>query len=130
MNWLGKIFGGLKIDVNETLDTIITNKEERMQLQNALQALLLNAENELQKNVTERWKHDMASDSWLSKNVRPLVLLSLVIATILLVFIDAGFIKFQVETKWVDLLQVVLLTVIGAYFGGRSFEKVKNTNLK
>lgn len=128
MNWLNKLFGGLKLDVNETLDTLVTNKEERMQLQNALQELLLNAESELQKNVTERWKHDMGSDSWLSKNVRPLVLLALVIATILLVFIDAGFIKFQVEEKWVDLLQVVLLTVIGAYFGGRSFEKVKNTN--
>ena len=68
---------------------------------------------------------DMNSDSWLSKNIRPLVLVLLVISTVLLVFIDAGFITFQVQDKWTDLLQLVLITVIGAYFGGRSLEKVK-----
>ena len=46
----------------------------------------------------------------------------------LLVFIDAGFIQFEVEDKWISLLEITLLTVIGAYFGGRSIEKVKNTN--
>jgi len=67
----------------------------------------------------------MKSDSWLSKNIRPLVLAFLVISTVLLIFIDAGAINFVVEQKWTDLLQLVLITVIGAYFGGRSFEKVK-----
>ena len=82
-------------------------------------------EAEMQKQVTERWKLDMNSDSWLSKNIRPLVLVFLVIATVLLIFIDAGFINFKVQDKWTDLLQLVLITVIGAYFGGRSLEKVK-----
>jgi len=68
---------------------------------------------------------DMNSDSWLSKNIRPLVLVFLVVATVLLIFIDAGVISFKVEDKWTDLLQLVLITVIGAYFGGRSLEKVK-----
>ena len=68
---------------------------------------------------------DMQSDSWLSKNIRPLVLVFLVVATVLLIFIDAGAISFVVEDKWTDLLQLVLITVIGAYFGGRSLEKVK-----
>ena len=72
----------------------------------------------------------MNSDSWLSKNVRPMVLIFLVLCTMLLVFIDAGFIDFKVEDKWINLLEITLLTVIGAYFGGRSIEKVKNTNLK
>ena len=47
------------------------------------------------------------------------------ISTVLLIFIDAGVIDFEVKSSWVDLLQLVLITVIGAYFGGRSFEKIK-----
>jgi len=82
-------------------------------------------EAEMQKQVTERWKMDMQSDSWLSKNIRPLVLIFLVVSTVLLIFIDAGIIQFEVKSSWVDLLQLVLITVIGAYFGGRSLEKVK-----
>ena len=82
-------------------------------------------EAEMQKQVTERWKVDMNSDSWLSKNIRPLVLVFLVVSTVLLIFIDGGVISFKVEDKWTDLLQLVLITVIGAYFGGRSLEKVK-----
>ena len=67
----------------------------------------------------------MKHGSTLSKNIRPLVLVFLVVATVLLIFIDAGFINFKVQDKWTDLLQLVLITVIGAYFGGRSLEKVK-----
>ena len=66
-----------------------------------------------------------STGSWLSKNVRPLVLLFLVVSTVTMVFIDAGAISFDVKENWVDLLQIVLITVISAYFGGRSFEKVK-----
>ena len=79
----------------------------------------------MEKQITERWKMDMQSDSWLSKNIRPLVLVFLVVATVLLIFIDSGAISFTVQDKWTDLLQLVLITVIGAYFGGRSLEKVK-----
>ena len=87
--------------------------------------MIMGYEAEMQKQVTERWKMDMNSDSWLSKNIRPLVLVFLVVATVLLIFIDGGVISFKVEDKWTDLLQLVLITVIGAYFGGRSLEKVK-----
>jgi hypothetical protein len=80
---------------------------------------------EMQKQVTERWKFDMNSDSWLSKNIRPLTLIFLVISTVLIIFIDAGALQFEVKSSWIDLLQLVLITVIGAYFGGRSLEKVK-----
>ena len=79
----------------------------------------------MEKNITARWDVDMKSDSWLSKNVRPMVLIFLVVCTMLMIFIDAGTINFLVEEKWTDLLQIVLITVIGAYFGGRSFEKIK-----
>jgi hypothetical protein len=67
----------------------------------------------------------MQSDSWLSKNVRPLTLAFLLVSTVILIFIDAGFIDFQVKNSWVDLLQLVLISVVGAYFGGRSLEKIK-----
>ena len=75
------------------------------------------------KEISGRWRADMKSDSWLSKNVRPLVLVFLVVSTVLMIFIDAGTIAFEVEQKWTDLLQLVLITVIGAYFGGRTMEK-------
>ena len=76
------------------------------------------------KNIWRCWESDMSSDSWLSKNVRPMVLMFLVFCTVIMVFIDAGSIKFNVEDKWTNLLEIVLITVIGAYFGGRSVEKV------
>ena len=116
-------------NVGGVLDNLTTTKEEKLEAKNKLEQLILNHEAEIQKNVTNRWQADMNSDSWLSKNVRPLVLIFLVISTVLMIFIDAGTIQFTVEEKWTDLLQLVLITVIGAYFGGRSYEKgtkVKN----
>lgn len=112
-------------DASNIIDNVVTTKEEKIRLKNDMKKLLLDSEVELQKNVTERWKADMASDSWLSKNVRPLTLAFLLVSTVILIFIDAGFIDFQVKNSWVDLLQLVLISVVGAYFGGRSLEKIK-----
>jgi len=111
--------------VGGVLDNLTTTKEEKLDAERKINDMIMGYEAEMQKQVTERWKLDMNSDSWLSKNIRPLVLVFLVIATVLLIFIDAGTIAFKVEDKWTDLLQLVLITVIGAYFGGRSLEKVK-----
>ena len=112
-------------NVGGVLDNLTTTKEEKLEAKNKLEKIILNHEAEMQKNVTARWTADMNSDSWLSKNVRPLVLIFLVVSTVLMIFIDAGTIQFTVEEKWTDLLQLVLITVIGAYFGGRSLEKRK-----
>ena len=112
-------------DASNIIDNVVTTKEEKIRLKNEMKKLLLDSEVELQKNVTERWKADMQSDSWLSKNVRPLTLAFLLVSTVILIFIDAGFIDFQVKNSWVDLLQLVLISVVGAYFGGRSLEKIK-----
>lgn len=112
-------------DASQIIDEVVTTKEEKMVLKNAMKKMLLDSEVELQKNVTERWKADMGSDSWLSKNVRPCTLILLLTSTIILIFIDAGFIDFVVKDSWVDLLQLVLISVVGAYFGGRSLEKIK-----
>ena len=129
MNVLSKIFSSgateLIKGVGGVIDNLHTSKEEKLEAERKIQDLIANHEVEMEKNITERWKMDMQSDSWLSKNIRPLVLVFLVVSTVLLIFIDAGAITFTVQDKWTDLLQLVLITVIGAYFGGRSLEKVK-----
>ena len=129
MGVLGKIFssgaGELVKNVGGVLDNLTTTKEEKLEAKRKLKELIANHEIEMEKNITSRWEADLKSDSWLSKNVRPLTLIFLIICTMLLIFIDAGTIKFEVKPSWVDLLQLVLITVIGAYFGGRSLEKVK-----
>ena len=128
-NILAKLFGGAAGGVAEKISNIIAkhtfSKEDRAKFEKEMAEVFINAEADMQQNVTERWKTDMNSDSWLSKNVRPMVLIFLVISTVLMVFIDAGVISFNVKDTWIDLLQLVLITVIGAYFGGRSFEKIK-----
>ena len=129
MGLLQKVFssgaGKLIKDVGGVLDDLTTSKEEKLAAQQKIKELISNHELEVQKQVSTRWEADMKSDSWLSKNVRPLVLVFLVVSTVLMIFIDAGTIAFKVEQKWTDLLQLVLITVIGAYFGGRSLKKTK-----
>jgi len=117
--------GELVKSVGGVLDNLTTSKEEKLEARKKIKDMVMGYEAEMQRQVTERWKVDMNSDSWLSKNIRPIVLVFLVVATVLLIFIDAGAINFKVQDKWTDLLQLVLITVIGAYFGGRSLEKVK-----
>ena len=129
MSILTKIFSGGAADlvkgVGSVIDNLHTSGEEKLAAENKIKELIANYEVEMEKNITSRWKADMNSDSWLSKNVRPLVLIFLVVCTMLLIFIDAGKLQFNVKDSYVDLLQLVLITVIGAYFGGRSFEKRK-----
>ena len=121
---LNKLVG----DAGSIIDNVVTTKEEKMKLKNEMKKMLLDSENDLQKNVTDRWTADMKSDSWLSKNVRPMTLIFMLVCTMLLIFIDAGTIEFHVEEKWTDLLQLVLITIVGSYFGGRSIEKLKSNN--
>ena len=111
--------------IGGVIDNLHTSKEEKLAAELKVKELISNYEVEMEKTITDRWKADMNSDSWLSKNIRPMTLAFLVISTVLMIFIDAGTINFVVEVKWTDLLQIVLITVIGAYFGGRSLEKVK-----
>jgi hypothetical protein len=126
---LDKLFSGgaaeLVKGVGGVIDNLHTSKEEKLAAEQKVKELIASYEIEMEKNITARWQVDLKSDSWLSKNVRPMVLIFLIVCTMLLIFIDAGAIKFDVKDTWVDLLQLVLITVIGAYFGGRSFEKVK-----
>ena len=129
MSILGTIFSGGAKDLVEgvggVIDNLHTSKEEKLEAERKVKELVSSYQTTLEKEISSRWTADMKSDSWLSKNVRPLVLVFLVVSTVLMIFIDAGTINFVVEAKWTDLLQLVLITVIGAYFGGRSLEKTK-----
>ena len=110
--------------VGEILDNVITNKEEKLNAKAKLKEIMNSYKIEVEKNITARWEAD-ANGNVLTRSVRPLVLIFLIVCTMLLVFIDSGSIAFEVADKWTDLLQLTLITVIGAYFGGRSVEKLK-----
>ena len=126
---LGQLFSGGAADlvkgVGGVIDNLHTSKEAKLEAERKIKELIASYQVEMEKNITARWQVDLKSDSWLSKNVRPMVLIFLIVCTMLLIFIDAGALKFNVKDSYVDLLQLVLITVIGAYFGGRSLEKVK-----
>ena len=126
---LGGLLSGGAADlvkgVGGVIDDLHTSEEERLAAEQKIKEIIANYEVEMEKNITSRWEADLKSDSWLSKNVRPMVLIFLIVCTMLLIFIDAGALKFNVKDSYIDLLQMVLITVIGAYFGGRSLEKVK-----
>jgi hypothetical protein len=127
MSIWSKIFGsaGLEVadKVSNVVDRFVQTPDEKIAFKKEMLEIFNNAAIDEQKNVTERWKSDMSSDSYLSKTVRPAVLIFLIFSTILLIFIDSGFITFVVDDEWKDLLKVLLVTVVAAYFGGRSYEK-------
>ena len=126
---LSKLFGNAGGAVVDKLagvaDRFIRTKDEKAEFEKEMTNILIEAEAAMLKNVTERWKADLEHGNWLTRSVRPLVLIFLIVATVLMIFIDSGSIKFDVDEKWTDLLQLVLITVIGSYFGGRSIEKIR-----
>ena len=121
-----KLLGTEKVidSVGGIIDDLVTTKEEKIQAKTKLKEIMNSYKIEVEKNITARWEAD-ANGNVLTRSVRPLVLIFLIVCTMLLVFIDSGSIAFKVADKWTDLLQLTLITVIGAYFGGRSVEKLK-----
>ena len=129
MKILKTIFGGgaekLVESVGGVLDNLSTSKEEKLEAKRKIKELMVNHQVEVEKNVTARWQAALQNGNWLTRSVRPLVLIFLIFCTVLLVFIDSGSITFQVDEKWKSVLEICLITTIGAYFGGRSVEKLK-----
>ena len=78
------------------------------------------------QEVSKRWSSDMASDSWLSKNTRPMTLIFLTISMVCLILLDSFDIDFNIDRSWVDLLKSLLVTVYVAYYGSRGAEKFKS----
>ena len=127
MNIWTKIFGSQGMDVakqvGDVVDRFVQTPDEKIEAKKAMFEVFNQAAASEQKKITERWQSDMSSDNILSKTVRPAVLIFLILSTIVLIFIDSGFITFVVDDEWKELLKLILMTTVAAYFGGRSYEK-------
>jgi hypothetical protein len=122
--------GGVIKEIGNVIDNLSTSKEEKLIIKKQIQQILEDADNNAQIQVTERWKSDMNSDSFLSKNIRPMVLIYLTVIFSALSFTDGNIGTFSVAKEYIPIFQTLLVTVYGAYFVGRSWEKAKNTILK
>lgn len=124
------ITGGLIKDIGEVIDKVTTTDEERLEAKRKIQELLEKADNDAQTQVTERWKFDMQSDSFLSKNIRPLIMVFLTTMFTILAFTDGNIGKFSIQKEYIPIFQTLLVTVYGAYFVGRTWEKGKSNGKK
>tara|TARA_R100001079_G_scaffold109588_1_gene82780 strand:+ start:1281 stop:1748 length:468 start_codon:yes stop_codon:yes gene_type:complete len=103
----------------------LISKDEALTLEDKEMALkLLDLDMQEMQNISDRWKYDMQSDSWLSKNTRPLALIYLTVCMTLFIVFDSIQLIFDIKAAWIDLLQTLLVTVYVAYFGSRGAEKV------
>ena len=127
LSWLT---GGIIKDVGGVIDNLTTSKEEKLAAKQKLQELLEKADNDAQLEVTKRWEADMKSDSVLSKNIRPAVLVFLTVIFSVLAFADGNIGDFIIDDQYIPVFQTLLMTVYGAYFVGRTWEKTKITNSK
>ena len=126
MNFLKKLISGDLIkNVDSLVDNLTTTKEEKKQLSISLKKVLLDAQAKMEAEISQRLANDMNSDSWLSKNVRPMTLIFVIVCTMLLIFIDAGVLDFSVKNEFISLLSTCLVAIISFYFGSRGFEKIK-----
>lgn len=129
---MNKIFqwltGGVIKSVGDVIDKLTTTEEEKLEAQRLIQEILEKADSDAQAQVTDRWKADMVSDSWLSKNIRPLVLIYLTVVFTILAFFDGNIGGFKVAEQYTPIFQSLLITVYGAYFVGRTWEKSKRSS--
>ena len=110
--------GGLGIVKNLiTSDKSIKAADKEMALK------LLDQDIAEMNNISQRWSSDMKSDSWLSKNTRPMTLIFLTLAMTIFVVLDST-VLLEIKTGWVSLLEALLITVYVAYFGSRGAEKI------
>ena len=132
MSWIAEVFsssvGTVVKEVGSAIDSLVTSDEERLQLKNALMKIEVEASNkkdelnlQYDKEVSARHQADMNSDSWLSKNIRPMTLIFILVMYSLL-SISSGF-DFQVTESYVELLGQWGMLIMSFYFGGRTVEK-------
>ena len=114
-------------EVGDVIDKLTTTKEEKLLIKKQIQEIMEKANNDAEEQITRRWESDMKSDSWLSKNTRPLALIFLSFMAIAFIWVDSHHeISFTVEQEWIGLLKQLLTTVYIAYFGSRGVEKFKS----
>jgi len=118
--------GGVIKEVGNVIDKLTTTEEEKLVIKKQIQEILEKADNDAQEQVSRRWESDMKSDSFLSKNIRPLVLIYLTFIFTVLSFFDGNVGGFLVAEQYIPIFQSLLITVYGAYFVGRTWEKAKS----
>lgn len=122
---LNFLSGNVIEKVGNVIDNLSTSDEERLAAKQAMKEVLIEAEAKAQEQVTKRWEADMKSDNWLSKNIRPLICVFLTVMFVFLSMFDGNIGEFQIQEEYKPIYQTLLITVYGAYFAGRSIEKIK-----
>jgi len=118
--------GGVIKEVGDAIDKLTTTKEEKLLIKKQIQEIMDKASNDAEVEISKRWDSDMKSDSWLSKNTRPMALIFLSVMAVAFIWVDSHHeISFTVEQEWIGLLKQLLTTVYIAYFGSRGVEKFK-----
>ncbi len=126
MSKLLSFLGGNTIEkIGDVVDKLSTSDEERMEAKRMMKQILLDAEAKGQEQVTRRWEADMKSDNWLSKNIRPLICIFLTVMFIIISIFDGNLGEFVISPAYIPIYQTLLITVYGAYFAGRSIEKIR-----
>ena len=125
INILTGLAGKLLPEAGKILDNLTTSIEEKAAAKQKLEELFAKAESDAQKEVTERWNADMKSGNWLAANIRPITLIFLTAVFAILSVTDGNIGEFAIGDAYKPIYQTLLLTVYGAYFAGRSFEKIK-----
>ena len=128
IQWLS---GGVIKEIGNVIDKLTTTDEERLEVKKQIQQILEDADTKAQVEVSRRWEADMKSDSFLSKNIRPFILIYLTVIFTSLAFFDGNIGEFALAKEYIPIFQTLLVTVYGAYFVGRTWEKAKSiTNNK
>jgi uncharacterized membrane protein (DUF106 family) len=128
IQWLS---GGVIKEIGNVIDKLTTTDEERLEVKKQIQKILEDADTKAQLEVSKRWEADMKSDSFLSKNIRPMILIYLTVIFTSLAFFDGNIGEFGLAKEYIPIFQTLLVTVYGAYFVGRTWEKAKSiTNNK
>lgn len=128
MNLLGKILkksGGLLIEkIGNAIDKNVTSQEEKGKLKNEFTDIINNFVENNQQQVTERLRIDMSSDSWLSKNIRPLSMIFTTLVISLFAVFHKNIANFEIDKSYVDLFKSLLVLQYSFYFGMRGVEKI------
>lgn len=126
-NILAKLFGGAGGSIAEKISGIIDkhtfSKVEKAQFEKEMEEVFIKAELNLEKEITSRHANDMASDSWLSKNIRPLLTIFSLFLYTLFAMIDGNIGEFNIANQYVDLLGQIVIMSLGFYFTSRGIEK-------
>ena len=123
IQWLS---GGVIKEIGNVIDKLTTTEEERLEVKKQIQQILEDADTKAQLEVSKRWEADMKSDSFLSKNIRPMILVYLTVIFTSLAFFDGNIGEFGLAKEYIPIFQTLLVTVYGAYFVGRTWEKAKS----